>query len=288
MSKISLNINELIQNIPDQKDAINEILMIYGKIDIATISEKGRIILHQNIKDVNKVNLNRLKAFEAKGEGIYFRPTQKDKHDTIFLDDVPLQTAIKLAGATIVLTSLNKFQAHIKLDDTVIESDAKMLQYTLCNSTESDRGCSGDIYHFRRLPGFINQKYADRPIVNIIAKTEGLMSADKLKKNVVKQQEIRRAVKIKAKKHTQNIKTWNDFQDSDLSVSDMRYAVYLAAKGYTENTIKNKLLDESIDITLRHKNINDYLSRTINKAVQYVLVRHKPLRRGGVIYKVKY
>lgn len=262
------------------KNAIIEILLIYKAIDIATIAtngKQGKILLQHNLKDANELYLYKLRKFIARGEGIYFKPTKRITHEVLFLDDVPIEMATKLAGTTIVQTSFNKYQAHVKLDESVTESDAKTLQRTLCELTRSDRGCGGDIYHFRRLPGYPNQKYPDKPLVKIIEKTNGLMSVSELRKSIPKQQEIRSVVKFKTKTYNSTLKRWDDFLNSDLSRQDMSYAVYLASRGYSAEAIKNKLLDESTNITLRHKNIERYLSLTVSKAITYFLTYNRKL-----------
>jgi len=50
----------------------------------------------------------------------------------------------------------------------------------------------------------------------------------------------------------------------------MKYACYLLRKGFNDEEIKERLLDESLNITSRKRNINDYLERTIRKARSYV------------------
>jgi hypothetical protein len=72
-------------------------------------------------------------------------------------------------------------------------------------------------------------------------------------------------------------KIWADFYYEarakgkvDLSVVDMKYAVYLASHGVDADAIRDVLMAESKDIAIRKRgHLDDYLDRTVNKALEF-------------------
>ena len=62
------------------------------------------------------------------------------------------------------------------------------------------------------------------------------------------------------------------YDDEDKSRADMRYVLYLLRMGASEEDIRDKLLQESEDISERKsKWIEDYLDRTIRRAKEYFI-----------------
>ncbi len=152
-----------------------------------------------------------------------------------------------------------------------------------------DRGCR-DYYHLRKLPGFLNMKYEDAPEVKIVEYTPENMILiphilfTRLGENIHNhnQEDIKgRAYQLPENIKESEWKEWIDFYntaprkpngDVDLSVVDMKYAVYLLAHGIKPKNVIKALRQESWDIETRKAgHLNDYLNRTVNKAYGYAL-----------------
>ena len=59
----------------------------------------------------------------------------------------------------------------------------------------------------------------------------------------------------------------DSFYTGDESQTDFKYVLYLIGKGYSDDEIRDKLLEESSDIYKRKgKYVDDYINRTIRKA----------------------
>jgi hypothetical protein len=150
----------------------------------------------------------------------------------------------------------------------------------------SDKGA---VYanHQRRLKGFINQKYPDKPLVKILRIVEDgtLLSYEELWEAFLAQ-ETERVRKIpprpfshphptvsrKASVNSELRKRWIDFYDNgDKSVADIKYTLYLLRKGLDSDEIRRRLRSFSLDIENRKKgHLNDYLDRTIFRAKSYL------------------
>jgi len=160
------------QRIARQLDGIGAMIDLYGPIELAAIGDKGRLVL-KTVDNVDQVSLKQLMKFARRGDGIYFRPAERETHRVLFLDDVP-EKALPNVPGTLVETSPGKYQVHVSLDSPVNTEQARAIQRYLCNFYEADRGCGPDVYHFRRVPGFTNQKYTDKPPVEIQERAEAL------------------------------------------------------------------------------------------------------------------
>ncbi|NPA75841.1 MAG: hypothetical protein GXO25_07170 [Euryarchaeota archaeon] len=214
----------------------------------------------------------------------------------VFLDDVPVSRITQLPEKCILVeTSPGKFQAHFyvsfKVEQSAIDDVggfdefAKLVQKSLVYYFEADQG-SVDLYHLRKLPGFRNTKYDDAPQVRIVARDkydiENAITNDDVLKivgdsyiNYVEHRKVAKRV-FKSMEQPAN-KTWADFYYEarakgkvDLSVVDMKYAVYLASHGVDADVIRDALMAESKDIAIRKRgHLDDYLDRTVNKALAF-------------------
>lgn len=260
---------------------IQKILDIYGEIELFALHlEKGRFSLGK-VSKIEDVNLKQLCALEKKGNGIYFAPT---KPKVLFLDDPPISVLEKLPkNSLVVKTSENKYQVHIPLPKEVEVSSEKLQEWqkALVSYFETDKGAS-NWKHLRRLPGFTNQKYENKPLVKIIEnKSSSSITVEDvvsfLEKKIQKQKQIQNQERLKCslleerkKKIDKVLKSWKDFYNGDESVADMKYALYLLGKGFSPEEIKSKLLSESEDIYIRKgKYVEYYLDYTIKKAQEF-------------------
>jgi hypothetical protein len=195
----------------------------------------------------------------------------------------------------IVRTSEGNYQVYWVLDKKVEFNKLENIMKTMNKALNLDY--TQDISRVFRLPGFINQKQGKtgdkvenlsetagiqtkyltsiNPFENILKEQElkdkkinNLKSKPlEIQKDISEQEKINRSFYLKTELER---KHWIDYKSDDLSKSDLCYALYLAGKHLTANEIMQKIKAESPDIENRHKNIIDYLERTVNKALEYV------------------
>jgi len=103
-----------------------------------------------------------IKYENSKGSDIYFRPYKDGIHAVIFLDDVPIDKALKVAKkytSCVVETSCNNTQIWLAIDNPLDKNDRKLAQKFLKNKGFTDSGSiSGD--HLGRLCGVKSQKHS--------------------------------------------------------------------------------------------------------------------------------
>ena len=244
-------------------------LELYGSpLSIQIIGNKGRFEL-QLINSVKEFNIERAKELEAKGNGIYFIPSGLPK--AIFLDDFDYNKFDRLPAHTVIVqTSSNSYQCHISLPPD-FKGSVHALQKALVRFYDCDIGASA-LSQPRRLPGFVNQKYPDKPMVNIVDYEPVIEFNLVLEKVRTFYREHLPKQKFNFKPAGSNPKKpqkhWKDFViNNDKSLTDMRYAKYLLMFcRLRDENVRQTLLDESPDIQTRKRNLEDYLFRTIKKA----------------------
>jgi hypothetical protein len=268
---------------------IAQILSLYQKagvevVGIYAISDKGRLEIQElNLThwEIDRLRYNRLKELNMKGEGIYFAP-KTDTCNLLFLDD-PARFEGLPRGTMVVQTSAKKHQFHIPYTGEPAPTSVRtQFQRYLGSLYNSDKGA---VYanHQRRLPGFINPKYPDRPLVKIlyVVADGNFLSYDELWEAVRKQQTERvkhpplmtQPKNVSYSCSVELKKRWSDFfSGGDKSVADIKYTLYLLRKGLDEGEVRIRLINESLDIAERKKgHLDDYLNRTIRKAKSYLL-----------------
>ena len=265
------------------KEDIIQIINLYKenteRISIYAISGKGRLKIQElEFKHGGAVKYKRLKELNKRDEGIYFAP-EDDSCNILFLDD-PTRLEGLPRGTMVVETSPNKYQAHIPFIGPPQNKQSRTkFQRQLCHIHSADKGA---VYanHLRRLPGFQNQKYANKPLVKILCIiNEGeSLTFEKLKERFAALSNGGNPPKPPKRRHSppasfSGVKCWMDFyDDEDKSRADMRYVLYLLRMGASEEDIRDKLLQESEDISERKsKWIEDYLDRTIRRAKEYFI-----------------
>lgn len=276
--------NDILQTINHYKGKVE-------RITIYAISDKGRLTIQK--LDLNRggvVRYRRLKELNSRGEGIYFAP-EDDCCNMLLLDDPKCLENLP-NGTLVIETSPNKHQLHIPFIGEAQNEDIRAeFQRQLCQIYEADIGAVS-ANHLRRLPGFYNQKYTDKPMVKIIRTIEDgdPLTLKKLMK-MVEKAEKQKKTKVDTKRlrrhapppPASNMKRWTDFtvyKDSgeiDGSRTDMRYTLYLLRMGADEEEIRQKLLQESRDIQERKQGVTKgrphleyYLDQTIKVAVGYI------------------
>ncbi len=210
-----------------------------------------------------------------RGEGIYFAP-KTDACNMLFLDDPARMDGLP-RGTMVVQTSMKKHQFHIPYvgQPAPVPVRTRFQKY-LRSIYHADKGAVS-ANHPRRLPGFVNQKYPDKPLVKILYIVEdGHPLLDQELIEEVRKQETERLHipprPFSSSRSAEKKKQWSDFDDgSDLSIADMKYTLYLLRKGLDEALMRDMLIHESFDIKNRKKgHLDDYLDRTIRVAKSYI------------------
>lgn len=272
----------------EQKKQINAVCEFYNnagveKIEISALNrQKGIMPIQMLGTDANlreNVNLRRLNAMSTAGEEIVFKPLDP-VHRVIYLDDVPRSKLSDYQNSGfIVETSANKYQVHAMADNALDDKLRLAVQRALAVQSEADTGSISQ-NHYRKMPGFTNNKYAKKPMVRIVNYAKSIQDIA-IKPIIELYKDIKalrdkynpqKGLKILSNIHkTKNIKTWQDFATGDDSVTDMRYVVYLIAQDVDSKEITERLLAESKDILLRKKgNVMSYITRTIARANEYL------------------
>jgi hypothetical protein len=196
-------------------------------------------------------------------------------YNIIIIDDIQNIEKVKNGGVFLIWqTSKEKYQAAFLLDRYVDAEDAKKIQKSLIELYGGDKACIG-ASHNVKAPGFFNTKYLNNPpYIQVVHRGRRVLPADELLRYynfVIKQKEL--AVKNNKKSFSCNLsekkKDWWYFYNikQDKSAADFSYALYLMHFGYTDEEIKQILLNKSDDIENRKRgHLDDYLDRTVRKA----------------------
>lgn len=219
--------------------------------------------------------LEKEKAFiknQKRKENVYFSFSKDNEtFDIAFVDDIEkIEVFKKKNHFLLVQTSEQKYQAYFKLDKPVSAFDLYKIQKVLCHLYKGDVGALSP-YQLKRLPYFYNTKYEKPFLVKSVFEGQNVVPVEDVLRYYQKTFETTANTNINNNVIKNISKTWDDFANPDLSVADMRYACYLVRCGLSDEEIKQRLLNESPNITTRKRNIRDYLDRTIRKAKNYVM-----------------
>jgi len=295
---------EELQNILNQ---IEQVLQLYGSIRIFALNRnKGirfavRNALKQEVfTSIDQIPIKKLvQIAEKEGEELYFQPTQEETIKAVFLDDLPPTKENLLSlpkNSLVVQTSASKIQVHIPLPEPLPIDKADQLQKAMVNFYNADAG-SKDILHLRRLPGFPNKKYPERPIVKVLGYA-GTKTWDEVITAINRQQEEIEQEQAKRWEHLQKTtpkrapdialeleygnKIWQDRlakAEGDESRADISYAMHLLRKGYTEEEVQYILAEVSENLQFRKKgHVDDYLQRTVEKAKYFLQLGQEPTK----------
>ena len=277
---------------------IEKVLKLYGSIRIYSLNrEKGIRFAVRNVEkqevftDIHQIPIKKLvQISEKEGEELYFQPVEGQQRG-IFLDDFPVSKADLLElprGSLVVQTSPGKIQVHIPLPEPLPIDKADQLQKAMVNFYNADPG-SKDLYHLRRLPGFRNKKYVEKPQVKVLGYTgtkDWNTLIDEVNKNqerIEKEQE-ERWKQIQQKEPTKapdialeaeyGSKIWHDRlqkAEGDESRADISYAMHLLRKGFSDEEVQYILAEVSENLEFRKAgHVQDYLNRTVEKAKQFL------------------
>jgi hypothetical protein len=214
----------------------------------------------------------------AHGSDIYFRPHKNENYAVVFLDDVSMSNAMKIAKkytACIVETSQKNTQIWLGINRSCDTFERKMIQISLKNKGFSDPGSiSGD--HLGRLCGVKSQKH--NTWVNLVTisrvqpyipdyDNENTIPISPLnlckKKIYTKNNNLGIAPQL-----TNNGGECASFKsesfDSSQSGKEFGWVLGMLRKGYDYNTVADKLY--AVANKRNKKSPEIYVKRTLNNA----------------------
>jgi hypothetical protein len=227
-----------------------------------------------------------LRLQNAEGRNIYVRP--KGEHDLSLVDDLSADAVrrIKSSGyapTAIVETSPGNFQAWLKHPHQLPRELSTLAARKLAEEFGGDRGAA-DWRHFGRLAGFTNrkQKYMNDgglfPFVRMIEASgtcypEGdrfvMALSAQLEIEVRSRENRRREIPVSRR---QAIKGIDDFRSNpqyggDATREDLAFAIYALSHGSTTDNVAATLRYRDLSHKGDEKRQNQYVDRTIAKAL---------------------
>ncbi len=231
-----------------------------------------------------------LRRQNCEGRNIYIRP--RGEHDLSMVDDLTIHAvaAMKEAGytpAVVVETSPGNYQAWLKHANRLNKEVSTAAARALAEKFGGDRGAA-DWRHFGRLAGFTNRKakYLDAssglyPFVRLIeAGGEVYPEADRFLtgvKNEVERQRanrerLRNGIAYMAPVRSEDLKNVEAFRadaryGGDGTRIDLAYAVYAFSHGATAAEVEAAIRSRDLSHKGNERRQNDYVERTIKKAL---------------------
>lgn len=247
---------------------------------------KGKTTLTiQEIEGIEKS----LKAYNSKGFDVYLKPEIGAFYNLV-IDDVTKDCLKDLLSVVrvnlLILSSTDNYQAIINLDKAQFSKEQGDFLTRKLNRLYGDKAFSG-INHYFRAVGFFNKKPKNKnekveliEFLNVVSAEQshtfltGLLANfqqktlapddfEKIELIALSNEEKELAVKeIKLEKALCKKR----FANLDFSAIDFRIAKRLYKKGFSKGQIAQAIY-ELTDSTARHISIEDYLSRTVKKAI---------------------
>jgi hypothetical protein len=250
-----------------------EAVMIPRVWDAETIAKSVPWLRHQN----------------RQGRNIYIRP--KGEHDLSMVDDLTgdAVSSMKDAGfnpAAIVETSPGNYQVWLKHGERLSKEVSTATARALTEKFGGDRGAA-DWRHFGRLAGFTNRKakYLDAttglyPFVLLVEATGGVYpEAERFLAGVKGDLERRHAYREQLREHAQvaaihvhDMKSIDVFRGDgryggDGTRVDLAYSVYALSHGASAADVRAAIRSRDLSHKGNERRQNDYVDRTINKAL---------------------
>ncbi|MEM3460283.1 MAG: DNA-primase RepB domain-containing protein [Candidatus Micrarchaeaceae archaeon] len=287
------------------KEKSIEQLQFYGDsiFDIKSINfETGEIKVNRNVtlSDYTKL-LSYLKFLNRDNFNIFFSPNEGGCD--ILLDDIDSATIKRLFADGFeplyyLETSPKNFQAVIRLSENTLDKDIhNYISRQLAKAYNADPN-SADVGHFFRLAGFTNRKEKYKknglyPFVKLYpAKKSPASAGQKYIDKVL--QDIAAGLIVISDNNTRTThasitsrsnqdsnsrsrcmnyieKIYLNSNNSDISSVDFKAVCYALKAGFSEQDIRDAILQYSPAIYDRKKgHVDDYIDRTIRKAMQSV------------------
>jgi hypothetical protein len=231
-----------------------------------------------------------LRLQNREGRNIYIRP--KGEHDLNMVDDLTKEavSAMKQAGispAVVIETSPDNYQAWVKHPERLSKEVSTAAARRLAEKFGGDRGAA-DWRHFGRLAGFTNrkEKYRDTatglyPFVRLIEAggevyPEGARFLAGVKSDLeqrrAEQERLRERAAAAAPVRPEHLKTVDVFRTDaryggDGTRIDLAYAVYALSHGATTDAVEAAIRSRDLTHKGNERRQNDYVARTIKKAL---------------------
>ena len=202
----------------------------------------------------------------------------QEGYNIVIIDDIQQVQAFKEKDHFLLWqTSNNKYQAAFLLDNYLDAEYVKRVQRALIDVYGGDKASLGAC-HYVRIPGFLNTKYQDPPLVKLVYIGGNVLNTEQvlryyrcnIEAKEQKQKDLKSLPKLLVYKELQERKKdWLHFYNlkGNKSDADFAYTLYLLHFNLTDEEIKQILLTESQNIEERKKgHLEDYLNRTISKA----------------------
>jgi len=267
-----------------------------GKYNVYILNDRKPFKVEEAYEILEKEDAWRKNA--VYGYSVLWAFSRENQYFNIALiDDIENIEAFKLRDHFLLWNTSNKYQAAFLLDKGVTAEEIKKIQKMLIRAYGGDLGGVG-ASHTKKMPGFYNTKYSQDPPfmrleyigTRVIDTKHALQKYEEIYgKGGISQGKENKPTPITAQQVLSQLssniqKTWQDFmrERGNHSQADVAYAIYLMARGYTDNQVRDALLRESEDIETRKKwHLDDYLDRTIIAARRHFETRHK----GGNTWK---
>jgi hypothetical protein len=222
----------------------------------------------------------------ADGRNIYVRP--KGEHDLSLVDDLTGDAVrrMKMTGftpAAVIETSPGNFQAWLKHPRQLTRELSTMAARKLADEFGGDRGAA-DWRHFGRLAGFTNRKakYMDEsglfPFVRLMeASGIAYSQGEQFTEAISTRREV--AVRIQERHHPapslpspERSKSIEDFRSDpryagDATRVDLAFAIYALSHGSSGDQVATVLRSRDLSHKGDEKRQNQYVDRTIMKAL---------------------
>lgn len=211
-----------------------------------------------------------LRAQNAAGHDIGFRPDPSIAHAALLIDDLALEHARAVSAklnAAIVETSAGNTQLWL-FADAAIDTDArKSLEREYAMAHEADLSCA-DGQHFGRLPGFKNWKPGRQQCwVNFVGESTGPFVASHAL-SVEKQSPPQGGGASKVIEAPSKAPRIIVIDESDPAPRELGWAIHALRRGIAEPEVENHLLERAL---LRRKSgAPAYAKRTLKTAVRIV------------------
>lgn len=252
---------------------------------------RGKTIL--NVQEITSIEKS-LKAYNSKGFDIYLKP-EAGAFFNLVIDDLNEDNLNKLLNFVridlLILSSFNNYQAIINLDKTCYTKEQGDFLTKRLNVLYGDKNFSG-VNHYFRAVGFFNKKPKNNnervqiiEFLNVVTveqshknltdllndfqqKTLAFNDFEKIELIALTDNEKDMAIKeIKLEKAFCKKR----FPNLDFSAIDFRIVKRLYKKGFSKGQIAQALY-ELTDCTVRHPSIDDYLNRTVKKAIAEIKI----------------
>jgi uncharacterized protein YeeX (DUF496 family) len=223
-----------------------------------------------------------LKHQNAEGENIYIRRSNKTaddqpiEHDNITIDDIDEENLKGLQEefppALVIETSPKNYQAVVRLESSKPYGVRKAIARALAERYQADNA-SADGQHLIRLAGFTNRKLKHKrldgyyPYVKLIkTASHGKTIGKKLTETLMEWAETFMPAAINRLLAMSPLKRGDRIIRLTQSEQDFGKACEMIRRGETDEQIEKYLIENSADLSKRHKNVSDYLKRTIQNA----------------------